>query len=249
MGCKRQRGRPVQVHGLWRAGDAKGSGDGQFKSMGFGGLAVDSNDNVFVVDNGNRRIQKFDADGKFLTKWGSTGKGDGQFVRAIGIAVDSDGNVYVTDDGNPFVQKFDNNGQFIMKFGGNGTDDGQFSHATGIAVDSDEDIFVADYENKRVQKFDSAGTFIISWEMGRDIKTKGTPEAIAVDENGLVYVTDYAMGRMQVFDNDGKFLWAWGGKNVRDSLFQRPVGIAFDGNGHIFIVNQSGNSVQAFNLP
>src|SRR5215211_5570873 len=32
--------------------DAHGSGDGQFNSLGFGGLAIDSNDNVFVVDNG-----------------------------------------------------------------------------------------------------------------------------------------------------------------------------------------------------
>jgi DNA-binding beta-propeller fold protein YncE len=108
---------------------------------------------------------------------------------------------------------------------------------------------VADYENRRVQKFDSAGTFIVAWEMGRDIKTKGTPEAIAVDANGHVYITDYAMGRMQVFDNDGKSLWAWGGKTVLDTMFQRPVGIAFDGNGRIFVVNQSGNSVQVFNLP
>jgi DNA-binding beta-propeller fold protein YncE len=234
---------------LLAAWDQKGSGEGQFNSMGFGGLAIDSSDNVFVVDNGNHRIQKFDKDGAFLLQWGSEGTGDGRFVRAIGIAVDADGNVYVTDDGNPFVQKFDNNGNFLMKFGGAGTGDGQFSHATGIAVDTSGNIFVADYENKRVQKFDNAGNFLVTWKIGGDIETEGIPEAIAVDAQGNVYVSDYQLGRMQVFDNEGNFLWAWGEKSFTKSLFKRPTGIAFDGSGLIYIVNQSGNSVQGFNLP
>src|SRR5215216_5826071 len=62
--------------------DKQGSGDGQFKSLGFGGLAIDAQDHVFVVDNGNRRIQKFDRDGNFLLQWGSNGRDDGQFTRA-----------------------------------------------------------------------------------------------------------------------------------------------------------------------
>lgn len=229
--------------------DKHGSGDGEFKSLGFGGIAIDANDNVFVVDNGNHRIQKFDKAGNFLLQWGSEGREDGQFIRAIGIATDRAGNVYVTDDGNPFVQKFDNNGQFIFKFGGGGVDDGQFRHATGIAVDAQGNIFVADYQNKRVQKFSSAGEFIKLWRMGTDIKVSGVPEAIAVDSAGRVYITDYDFGRMQVFTNDGEFLWALSSEKVMESILKRPVGLAFDANGHILIVNQSGNSVQAFKLP
>lgn len=33
--------------------EQKGSGEGEFSTMGLGRLAVDANDNVFVVDNGN----------------------------------------------------------------------------------------------------------------------------------------------------------------------------------------------------
>ena len=182
-------------------------------------------------------------------QWGSEGREDGQFIRAIGIATDKDGNVYVTDDGNPFVQKFDNNGKFLMKFGGGGVDNGQFRHATGIAVDAQGNIFVADYQNKRVQKFNNAGEFITQWRMGMDITVAGVPEAIGVDVQGRVYVTDYDFGRMQVFTNDGEFLWALSGEKIMDMPLKRPVGVAFDGNGHILIVNQSGNSVQAYNLP
>ena len=136
-----------------------------------------------------------------------------------------------------------------MKFGGAGRGDGQFSHATGIAVDSNGNIFVADYENKNVQKFDSIGNFIVTWDMGGDVEFKGTPEAIAVDANGHVYVTDYVLGRLQVFDNDGRFLWARDEKGGISSPSKRPVGIAFDANGRIFIANQSGNNVEVFYLP
>ena len=117
---------------LLQTWDAKGSGEGELNSLGFGGLAVDANDNLFVVDNGNYRIQKFDSDGNFVTQWGSEGLRDGQFQRAIGIALDAAGNVYVTDDGRPEIQVFDNDGNFLRKWGSRGGDDGQFRHPTGI---------------------------------------------------------------------------------------------------------------------
>src|SRR6185437_12894000 len=55
--------------------------------------------------------------GKFITKWGSPGSGDGQFNSPTGIRTDSAGNVYVADFDNNRVQKFDSNGKFITKWG------------------------------------------------------------------------------------------------------------------------------------
>ena len=40
---------------------------------------MDTTGNVYVVDSGNARVQKFDNDGQFLTKWGGLGSGNGQF--------------------------------------------------------------------------------------------------------------------------------------------------------------------------
>jgi DNA-binding beta-propeller fold protein YncE len=71
---------------------------------------------LYVVDAGNDRIQKFDNNGKFITKWGTTGSADGQLSRPIGIAIDSSGNIYVCDNANNRIQKFDNNGKFITKW-------------------------------------------------------------------------------------------------------------------------------------
>ena len=55
-----------------------GTGNGQFQNVGH--IAADSKTgNIFVVDQSNNRIQKFDSNGTFITKWGSQGSGDGQF--------------------------------------------------------------------------------------------------------------------------------------------------------------------------
>jgi DNA-binding beta-propeller fold protein YncE len=69
-------------------------------------LAIDTSGNIFVVDEGNNRIQKFDSNGNFITKWGTEGTGNGQFDEPTGIAIDSSGNVYVVDRGNSRIQVF-----------------------------------------------------------------------------------------------------------------------------------------------
>src|SRR6476469_1841934 len=81
-----------------------GTGNSQFIIPS--GIAVDSSDNVYVVDAGNNRIQKFTNNGTFITTWGSYGTGNGQFNSAIDMDVDSSDNVYVVDAGNNRIQKF-----------------------------------------------------------------------------------------------------------------------------------------------
>jgi len=82
-----------------------GSGDGQFNVPLQ--VAVDSAGDLYVVDQNNQRVQKFDSNGGFLTTFGVSGTGDGEFIQPYGIAVDSFDNVYVTDSIRNNVQKFD----------------------------------------------------------------------------------------------------------------------------------------------
>lgn len=69
-------------------------------------VTVDRQGHVFAADFYNHRIQKFKADGTFLTSFGSKGKGPGQFDHAIAVAVARDDTVFVADFLNNRVQKW-----------------------------------------------------------------------------------------------------------------------------------------------
>jgi tripartite motif-containing protein 71 len=80
-----------------------GTAEGEFSYPN--GITVDSNGQVYVVDSGNSRIQKFDADGNYLLQWGTSGGGTGEFLffgtfYNNSITVDASNNVFVCDAGN-----------------------------------------------------------------------------------------------------------------------------------------------------
>ena len=102
-----------------------GANDGQFNTP----FDIESNPGLntrhYVVDEGNARIQVFDSNGNFITKWGSFGFRRRTIPGSSTFAVDGPGNVYVSDIGLDRIQKFDSNGNFITKWGSTGTGDGQ----------------------------------------------------------------------------------------------------------------------------
>tara|TARA_R110002110_G_scaffold129060_1_gene309067 strand:- start:459 stop:1478 length:1020 start_codon:yes stop_codon:yes gene_type:complete len=70
------------------------------------GIAVGPEGNVFVADFYNHRIQKFAPDGTFLTSFGKSGAGPGEFEHPIAVDVAADGTVFVADFGNNRIQKW-----------------------------------------------------------------------------------------------------------------------------------------------
>lgn len=146
-----------------------GEGDGQFKE-GPGTLGVDRSGNVYVGDTfysytgakgiGTTRIQKFNPDGKFLSKWGEygneagdAGNKDGQLSYPKAIAIDDAGFVYVGDQSPQKVQKFDPSGRFITRI----NKDGELDSVGAIAVDHQGNVYIIDSGKGRVFKYIPAG--------------------------------------------------------------------------------------------
>ena len=125
-------------------------------------LSVDSENNIYVTDLGNSRVQKFDDQGNHIRSWGSQGSGPGEFSHPSGIAVANE-YVFVVDNKLDTVQKFDSFGNFVMQWGGFGNGNGEFRSPNGIAISDDEFIYVVDTGNSRIQKFTFDGEYVLQF--------------------------------------------------------------------------------------
>jgi DNA-binding beta-propeller fold protein YncE len=219
-------------------GDA-GSAEGQFDfadprlpGYGYGAAAFDRAGNLYVVDPGNRRVQKFGPDRRFLTAWGGGGGGNGQFMLPDDLAIDEQGRVYVLDRHRADVQVFDSDGRFFTTWGEYGIDKAALNDGGGIAIDAAGDVWVANWGNNRVQKFSPDGRLLAAWGgWGADEGQFNHPNDVVVDGQSRVYVADNGNDRVQVFDGDGRFLAAWGRLGTDEGQFSGPAGIPLDGTG------------------
>jgi len=76
-----------------------------------GAIATDSQGNIYIVDSGNNRIQKFRNDGQYLQTIGRKGQGPGEFESPYDIWLDSEENIHISEGMK--IQIFNKDGEFI----------------------------------------------------------------------------------------------------------------------------------------
>ncbi len=211
---------PVPVgHSFFSAFGSSGSGDGQFSENS--GLALDqSSGDLYVGDTANHRIEKFDADGNFISAWG-----------------------WGVDDGSAAAQVCTSGCQAGIA----GSGPGQLASPKLVAVDnsggpSDGDVYVADTTNDTVVKFDSAGNYVSTNDGTASGSAFGPLAGIAVDTSGDLWaynesaVPPFHFGEMREFAQDGSFITQWSSGNRITAK-----GIAVDSSDHLYLPNESQN--------
>ena len=180
-------------------------GDGDGELIWPVGIAIDSDENIYIADEWMNRISIFTNSGHFLRNWST--QGDGEVNRTSGIALDLNDDVYVVDSLNHRVRKFTKDGEYILQFGSFGDGPGELNAPWGVAVGDEGSVYVADHKNHRVQKFDANGEFVASFgSYGKGKGQLNRPSDVAVDPDGDVYVCDWGNDRVQVFASDGRFI-------------------------------------------
>ena len=179
-------------------------------------VRVDTQDNIWVIDEGANMVIKFDSEGRVIMTMGrkpeairvpSAPPPMAAPMPALG------GNPPGGPGGNPAREGA---GPGPAREGGGpgqeaptgvGAPGDNFDRPTDVAWDADGNIFVSDgYNNSRVAKFDKNGRYIKSWgSRGTQPGQFHTVHTIATDAKGNVYVGDRENRRIQVFDNDGNF--------------------------------------------
>lgn len=105
-------------------------------------LAIGPEGDVFVVETGNFRVQRFTAEGRPLRTYGEVGNALGKFARPKGIALDRAGRIYVGDAAFQNVQIFDHEGKLLLFFGQDGEGGERLSLPAGVSISYDNlDLF------------------------------------------------------------------------------------------------------------
>ncbi|MCS6789748.1 MAG: OmpA family protein [Bacteroidia bacterium] len=167
------QGQVITVAGTGQAGYKDGMG----KTAAFHspvGLAIDTRDNLYIVDAGNRCIRRVSPDGKVetlvnLSFQGWTLRGDASLGLSFsttgghggGVAVDAEGNLYIADGGQHLVYQINLSTRTVEILAGTGRPgwvDGNGKHASfhepvEICLGEKPNTFyICDYRNAAIRK-------------------------------------------------------------------------------------------------
>ena len=219
-------------------------------------LSFDNDGNIYVGDSYNDRIVKITPAGlATVTVADATDSGLSEIA---GIVIDDNDNMYVSNYWAGHIQKFSLDGKLIASWGSSSGKEGMFRLPHAMTVADDGSIYVADSGNYRIQKFDVNGNFVREWgskgsgdgQFG-DYSNHVGPHGIMVDDNGNIIVADtmgIAHNRLQFFDPDGNFLGKFGSYGSGDNQFGGPHGLAQGPDGHLYVVENSGQRVHKLGI-
>jgi hypothetical protein len=130
---------------------SRGTGQGQFNIVH--GIAIDPQGNVYVGDEGNKRVQVFDSEGTFKTQFTNVGA-----PTALCLTKGAQPALYVAHTGDPdgmedaAIYKVDLQGNVLGKFGSAGKLPKEFGLVNSIDCRNDNELLVGELANWRVQK-------------------------------------------------------------------------------------------------
>lgn len=196
-------------------------------------IATDSSGNVYTTDVLNDRIEKYNNSGTYITAFGSTGSGPGQFNYPGAIAIDSSDNIYVVDRDNNRIEKITSDGTYLTSW-----DFGTSGSPEAIAADNNGNVFTATLSGGKIFKFTSNGTLIKSW-ICKKYNNYSIPiiHGIAFDTSGNIFVA--AQEVLQKYTTDGTFMAQWVGSSGYKA-------IAIDGSDKIYLVGFLANYVRIY---
>jgi RHS repeat-associated protein len=223
-----------------------GTGSENGKFIEPSGVAV-TGENVYVVDRGNARVQKFkyaEKEGKmtaeYLAQVGKVGNGNSQLKEPQDVGIDKEGHIWVADAGNNRLQEFGSSKLEYL---------GQFSTITetcktltisspdGVAVDTSRNVWVADTSNNRVDEFSSAGKFLARFgSTGTESGQLKEPRGVAV-ALGHVWVADTANNRVEEFSTTGEFTRVVGTGGTEAEKLRQPRAIAVTVEGNVWVTS------------
>lgn len=240
---------------------------------GASGVAVGVDGAIYVADSEAKVVEKFASDGTLITTYARPTEalfGEASQYIPTKVAVDRRGNLYITSLGNANgIIQLNNSGEFVGYFGPNTINvtlslllkrlmlpkEDRDTYAslsprvtTNLAIDSKNIVYtvIEGEGGTSIKKFNVNGTNILN----KNGFFSATYQDLTVDEQGFIYTVDKSdRGTIQVMDETGSLLFTFGStktSSVSLGEFDKASGIAVDGAGNIWVLDNVGRNIQVF---
>jgi hypothetical protein len=232
----------------------KGIGSGQISNR-IPSIELDDNFFLYIVDEDNFRIHKFNYNGTCFATSGGLGTGNYQYGEIYGYGPQgiafhpgsSPKKISVVDLGNDKIKTFDVN-TTPVSFGylsswasaslgitGKIDSDGTYIYTTGWST------------NPKIKKFTIDGTYITEWGVLGSGSTQLSSGSKGIKvSGGKVYVADSGNNKVIIFSTDGTYITNFGSYGTLPGKFSSPEGIDVD-NNYIYVADSANYRIQVFN--
>ncbi|CAF1286121.1 unnamed protein product, partial [Didymodactylos carnosus] len=249
------------------AGQANGaSGSTSDKLDGPRDIFADENENVFVVDTGNQRIQSWRKNaktGKTVAGNGSAGAALNEFNRPYAVVLDTKKNIIVADLQNQRVTRWPSAydprtsfGTIIAGGNGAGLNLYQLNSPTGLYLDEPNNIlYISNEESHSVTQWnmDTYGNKNIyagiPGRLGNSAAQLQSPEGLTLDKYGNLYIADCQNHRIQMFCPYSVYGITIAGTgrigNDSNELYY-PRDVAFDSEMNLYVTDTYNYRIQKF---
>lgn len=226
---------------------------------------VDDNENLFIADTKNHRVQKYMKDatsGDIVAgQTGSPGSSVDQLDNPQAIWVDSRGDLYVADLRNHRIIKQTSESASVVAGGnGEGNSPNQLNSPVGLYFDeANSALYISNYFGHSITRWkigDSTGTFIAgsAGQNGSSSTQFSSPSTVALDNEGNMYVADTKNHRVQLFCNDcsgeGKTIagvTSQSGQSSSRLNFPHDFALNLE-NLALFVADSDNNRIQRFDF-
>ena len=215
----------------------------------------EKNNELYVVDSGNRRVVVFDKDGFYKYQFAIPGKSGSP----SSLVVNNRGEISVTIGGKVAVCDF--RGSLLEYVEFNGFPDAEKVKATRLKIDKENNYYLLDAGKQRVLVFDSGWNFKFAIDknslpnvkkvvQGKNVEEPMTQSLsaadICLDDEGMIYLIDSLASYVFVFNDKGKYLRSIGEPGATFNTLSLPNGVAVDSQGRVLVVDTTGQGMLGY---